>query len=382
MARQELAGRKAVLVCFRDKDLLETDEAVRELQLLTGTLRLNLVQTLVFSLHDINPATFVGEGKVLQLRALRDKEDVFLFIFERELLPVQQRNLETRLDARVIDRTGLILQIFAEHARSSEGKIQVELAELNYLLPRLTGQGVALSRLGGGLGTRGPGEMKLEVQRRRIKERIHRLNQKIKEIEKHRDLLRQGRRKKNFRFVSLLGYTNVGKSTLLNQLSARRNLLAADQLFSTLDPATRAVYLGDGRHCLMSDTVGLLHNLPHNLIAAFKATLEEALFSDLLLCLYDASSPALERQRRTTFEVIRMLGLEAKSYIEVFNKMDLVGPEDRNILQAAYPQAVFISSRQEEGLETLRNRIGQELFEFRSADCGVRSEKNEEDRAE
>ncbi|MCD6407762.1 GTPase HflX [bacterium] len=358
---QSFAGKRAILVCFKEKSLRETEENVKELELLTLTLRLKIIKKFIFPLNTIHPSTFIGKGKVTVLKEFIEKEKIFVMIFEKDLTPIQQRNLEEILKVRVIDRTGLILHIFGEHAKSKEGKIQVELAHLSYLLPRLTGYGISLSRLGGGLGTRGPGEMKLEVYRRRIKERIHKLKQKIKEIEKHRELIRSSRRRKNFPFVSLLGYTNVGKSSLLNKMSSAK-LYVADKLFSTLDPATRAVYLGDDKICLVSDTVGLLQNIPHHLIEAFKSTLEETTYADLILCVYDASSSNLEKQKATVLEVLEILGIENKPCLTVFNKIDLLSPEEINILKGKYPEGIFVSAITGEGIEELKNSIKEILY--------------------
>lgn len=360
--KEGLVGKKAVIVSFKKKNYYETNGSVQELELLALTLRLKIFKTFIVKADIINPATYIGKGKLQELKEFGEQNDISLFIFEEELSPVQQRNLENILNKEVIDRTGLILQIFAEHARSSEGKIQVELAQLNYLLPRLTGHGIFLSRLGGGLGTRGPGEMKLEVYRRRIKERIYHLNKKIQEIEKHREVLRSSRERKNYFVVSLLGYTNVGKSTLLNSLSSKKDIYSADYLFSTLDPTSRAVYLGDGKYCLMIDTVGLLHKLPHHLIAAFKATLEEAIFSNLLICMYDISSLYIERQIETTYEVRKLLKIEEKPYIEVFNKVDLISLEEKEFLKKRFPNGIFISASTGEGLQILKDKIKRILY--------------------
>ncbi len=355
-----LAGRAAGLAVPVAGEMKEAEASAEEMRSLARTAGVRILNTFLFRLHQINPATYVGEGKVQEFHRWCQEQEASLFLFGEDLSPVQQRNLEESLGCPVIDRTGLILEIFAQHAKTSEGKIQVELAQLNYALPRLTGQGVALSRIGGRLAVRGPGEMKLEVQRRRITQRLHHLTQKIKEIEKHRQVLRQGRWQKRYPVVSLLGYTNVGKSTLLNRLT-RSQVTVADQLFSTLDPTTRAVYLGENSFCLMTDTVGLLYHLPHHLIAAFKATLEEAVFADLLLCVYDASSLHLDRQRRTTAEVISMLDLGDKPSLEVFNKIDAIGPEEHSVLAGNYPQGIFISARSGEGLEELRQKIREQL---------------------
>ncbi len=367
-----LAGRSAVLVVPVDRKDEQAAYSAEEMVRLSHTAGIRVRETFSFRLHHIHPATYIGEGKVTELRNLSGKENISLFLFDTDLSPVQQRNLEQQLGCPVVDRTGLILEIFAQHARSSEGKIQVELAQLTYALPRLTGQGLALSRIGGRLAVRGPGEMKLEVQRRHITQRIHRLNEKIKEIEKHRQLLRQARKRKEYPVVALLGYTNVGKSTLLNRLS-KSQLLVADKLFSTLDPATRLVHLGQGSFCLVTDTVGLLNRLPHHLIAAFRATLEEVAFADLLLCLYDVSSLDIERQRKTTFEVISLLNLKTKPYLEVFNKIDAVKPEERDALASSYPSGLFLSAKTGEGIEILRQMLRENLASIQES---VTSETN------
>ncbi|MFN4227480.1 MAG: GTPase HflX [Candidatus Ratteibacteria bacterium] len=351
-------GKKGILVIIKDKPVYEVEEETEELTALSKTLGVQIIETFYVNLQHINPATYIGKGKLEEIKNFVQKNKVSLLIFEKDLSPVQQRNIEEFLNLRVIDRTELILYIFGEHAYSKEGKIQVELAQLNYLLPRLTGHGIALSRLGGGVGTRGPGEMKIEVYRRRIKNRIHLLKEKIKEIEKHREILRKSR--EVFPTASLLGYTNVGKSSLLNALSSS-NLYVADKLFSTLDPATRGVYLGDNKICLISDTVGLLKNIPHHLIEAFKSTLEEVKYSNIIICVYDISKPNLEKQKNTIIEVLKILEIENKPKIEVFNKIDLIPKEELEIIKSRYPEFIFVSAKTKEGIDELRKSI-KEIF--------------------
>ena len=358
---QGFAGRRTILVAFRGRMARETEEAAGELEFLGRTLRLVVVRTVFLNLRAIHPAWYVGKGQVGALKALAVEEKAGLVLFARDLSPVQHRNIGSELGVELLDRTGLILRIFAEHAKTHEGKVQVELAQLNYLLPRLTGQGVVLSRLGGGVGTRGPGEMKLEVQRRKIKERIHRLTLRIGDMEAHRRLLREGREKKGLPVVSLLGYTNAGKTTLLNRLSRKDDLFAADQLFSTLDPATRMIWLGEGRSCLVNDTVGLLHDLPHHLIAAFRATLDEAAYADVLLCVYDGSALSLERQRQTAADVMDMLGISRKPVVEVFTKLDMVSDVEQSLLRDRFPHAVHLSGKTGAGIEQLKERIREVL---------------------
>ncbi len=362
VSEHTFAGRKAILVGFRERREYETEESVKELEFLCTTLKLKVIKNFIYKPDLINPATYVGKGRLQEIKEYSDGAKPDFVIFGNELNPVQQRNVEDALKARVMDRTELILHIFGEHAKSKEGKIQVELAQLNYLLPRLTGYGISLSRIGGGLGTRGPGEMKLEVYRRRIKEKIHRLKKEMEDIERHREVIRGSRKRKNFPSVAVIGYTNVGKSSLINKMSSA-DLYVANKLFSTLDPATRAVYLGNNTICLMNDTVGLLHNIPHHMIEAFKSTLEEVRFSDLILCVYDGSAGILEKQRSTISEVLRILASEDKPRLDVYNKTDLLDPGDRNMLAGANPDGIMISARTGEGLPELKEIIRKRLHE-------------------
>jgi len=362
VAGQTFAGRKAIIVGFRERRDYETEESVRELEFLCKTLKLKLARNFIYKPDLIHPATYIGKGRLQEIKEYSDRETPNFVIFGNELNPVQQRNIEDFLKVRVIDRTELILHIFGEHAKSKEGKIQVELAQLHYLLPRLTGYGISLSRIGGGLGTRGPGEMKLEVYRRRIKEKIHRLKKEMEDIERHREIIRDSRKRKNFPSVTVIGYTNVGKSSLINRLSSSE-LYVANKLFSTLDPATRAVYLGDNKICLMNDTVGLLHNIPHHMIEAFKSTLEEVRFSDLILCVYDCSAIILEKQRNTISEVLKILSSEEKPRLDVYNKIDLLSPEDMNILRSKNPEGLFVSASTGEGLAELKESLRKTIYE-------------------
>lgn len=362
VAGQTFAGRKAIIVGFRERRDYETEESVRELEFLCKTLKLKLARNFIYKPDLIHPATYIGKGRLQEIKEYSDRETPNFVIFGNELNPVQQRNIEDFLKVRVIDRTELILHIFGEHAKSREGKIQVELAQLHYLLPRLTGYGISLSRIGGGLGTRGPGEMKLEVYRRRIKEKIHRLKKEMEDIERHREIIRDSRKRKNFPSVTVIGYTNVGKSSLINKLSSSE-LYVANKLFSTLDPATRAVYLGDNKICLMNDTVGLLHNIPHHMIEAFKSTLEEVRFSDLILCVYDCSAIILEKQRNTISEVLKILSSEEKPRLDVYNKIDLLSPEDMNILRSKNPEGLFVSASTGEGLAELKESLRKTIYE-------------------
>ena len=355
-----LAGKRTLIVAFDKKNYGETKDSVKEIEFLSKTLKLNTVKTIILKEGTIYPSTYIGKGKLFEIKKLIDENKISMIVFEKELSPIQQRNIENILNVSVIDRTLLILYIFADHAKTKEGKIQVELAQLSYILPRLTGHGIDLSRPGGGLGTRGPGEMKLEVYRRRIKERISKLKKQIKEIEKHRNLLRNSKKRKKYLSVSLVGYTNVGKSTLLNKLSSS-NLYVANKLFSTLDPATRLVYIGDNKYCLVSDTVGLLYNIPHHLIEAFKSTLEEIKYADLLLCIYDVSIN-IEKQKNTVYQVLKLLKVDEKPRIEVFNKIDLLEKEELNLMMMQNPENIFISSLTKDGFDILKERMLEVLY--------------------
>ena len=355
-------GKKAVLVVFKCKKEFETEEQTKELEFLSKTLRIKIIKTFVYKPDLVRSSLYIGKGRLEEIKEFIDTEGADFLIFGDELTPVQQRNIENFLKIRVIDRTELILHIFGEHAKSKEGKIQVELAQLSYILPRLTGYGISLSRIGGGIGIKGPGEMKLEIYRRRIKEKIHRLKKSIEGIERHREIIRKSRKRKNLPIVAVIGYTNVGKTSIINKMSSSE-LYVANKLFSTLDPATRGVYLRENKMCLMTDTVGLLHNIPHHMIEAFKSTLEEVSFADLILCVYDSSSPNMDRQYNTVIEVLKLLSCEDKPRIDVYNKLDLLQPEDLHILKNRYQETVFVSAHSGEGLDVLKKRIGEVLYE-------------------
>lgn len=280
-------------------------------------------------------ALYLGEGRADELHRLVHATDADLVIADDELTGVQARNLEDKVGVRVIDRTQLILDIFAQRATTKEGQLQVELAQLSYLLPRLLGQGTELSRLGGGIGTRGPGETKLEVDRRRIRKRIATLRREIDEVRAHRELKRSRRRATGMPVVALVGYTNAGKSTLLNALTGA-GVLAEDRLFATLDPVTRRRMLPDGMEVLFTDTVGFIRKLPHDLVAAFRATLEEAALADLILHVIDASHPQADEQRAVVYQVLSEIGAGEKPVIEVANKKDLLTPD--RLLVAGLPR--------------------------------------------
>jgi GTP-binding protein HflX len=305
-------------------------------------------------------ATFLGSGKVELLARAAAEADVDIVIFDNELSPAQLRELQKRLDRKVIDRTQLILDIFARRARTREGKLQVELAQLKYLLPRLVGAGAELSRLGGGIGTRGPGETKLESDRRRIRTRIHALQESIDEVRQRRSQLRDRRQKSAVPTVALVGYTNAGKTTLFNRLT-RSEAVASDALFVTLDPLVRRVRLPDRRELLLSDTVGFIDRLPHALVAAFRATLEEAADASLLLHVIDAAMPDRERHMAAVTRVLEEVGALEVPRIDVYNKCDRLTADERRRLSDADPSAVLISARTGEGCDGLVEAVAARL---------------------
>jgi GTPase len=299
-----------------------------------------------------DPATFLGSGKVESLRRACDEADVSLVVFDNELSPAQLRNLEAALECKVLDRTQLILDIFASRARTREGKLQVELAQLKYLLPRLVGANDALSRLGGGIGTRGPGETKLETDRRRIRHRISVLSQEIDVVRRRRSQLRERRHKAAVPTVALVGYTNAGKTTLFNLLTGD-DAVASNALFVTLDPLIRRVKLRDRRELLVSDTVGFIERLPHSLVAAFRATLEEVAAADLLLHVIDASSPDRERHMDAVRSVLSEVGAEKVPAVEVFNKCDRIDAVERQRIAGMYPGGLCVSALTGQGRDEL-----------------------------
>ena len=311
-----------------------------------------------------DPSTFLGAGKIATLAASAAETGVDVVMFDNELTPAQLRHIEEQVGRKIIDRTQLILDIFARRARTREGKLQVELAQLQYLLPRLAGAGTALSRLGGGIGTRGPGETKLETDRRRIRSRIHAVSEAIEQVRQRRGQLRERRQKASVPTVALVGYTNAGKTTLFNVLT-RAGAEASDALFVTLDPLIRQVKLPDNRELLVSDTVGFIDRLPHALVAAFRATLEEVAAADLILHVTDAAAADRDRQMTAVRQVLEEVGAIDVPLIEVYNKCDLLTPDERRRLQEQEPGALCISATRREGIaelvETLASRLALDV---------------------
>ncbi|HEX9123447.1 MAG TPA: GTPase HflX [Actinomycetota bacterium] len=323
-----------------------------ELAALADSAGAEPVARVVQTRSDPDPATFVGRGKLDEIHRVLHATGADAVILDDELTPGQLRNLEDRLGAKVVDRTALILDIFALHARSREGKAQVELAQLSYLLPRLRGWGEAMSRLGGGIGTRGPGETKLEVDRQHIKRRITKLKRDIKDLARTRDVKRARRERSGVPQIAIAGYTNAGKSTLMNALT-EAGVLVANQLFATLDPTTRRIELSNGRQAVLSDTVGFVSKLPHDLVEAFRSTLEEVTRADLVLHVADASSPEVTRQVEAVRSVLGEIGAGRIPEVLALNKVDLLSEVDRERVARRFPNAVQVSALAGEGLGAL-----------------------------
>jgi len=338
-------------------------DGLEELARLVETAGGEVLQTLRQKRSRPHPQTVVGEGKVQEIALSAQSVGASLIVFDRDLSPSQVRNLEIQIGIRVVDRTEVILDIFAQRAQSGAGKLQVELAQLEYMLPRLSGRGQAMSRLGGGIGTRGPGETKLETERRALQRRMARLQQEVNQLQAHRSRLRQQRQHHEVPSVAVVGYTNAGKSTLLNVLT-NAEVYTADQLFATLDPTTRRLVINDPisespLQLLLTDTVGFIHELPPSLMDAFRATLEEVTEADALLHVVDLSHPAWLSHIRSVMSILSDMPVTPGPALIVFNKIDQVNGENLAIAQEEFPQAVFISANERLGLETLRQRLAQ-----------------------
>lgn len=354
---------KALLVTvdFRKNETWTAEERSAELAELARSAGAKVAREEIVRRHEPAPACFIGTGKAEEIAAFCASEGMNIVIFNNDLSPTQQKNLQEIIKVKVLDRTQLILDIFAKRARSNEGKIQVELAQLLYLMPRLTGKGVTMSRPGGGIGTSGPGEQKLEVDRRRIRTRIFKLKKDLEDMHKRREMMRKKRERFSMPTIALMGYTNVGKSTLINALTGSE-VIVRDKLFATLDPTVRRFRMPDGREILFIDTVGFLNDLPHHLIEAFKATLEEVTEADLLLHIVDASHPKAVEQSDAVYKVLEEIKAKDKTIVTVLNKIDKV-PEPNVIerLKGHFMDAVAISALKKEGFDELIKRVKETL---------------------
>lgn len=356
MYENDIKQEVALLVSV-DTGEFDAEVSINELEELAHTAGAEVIGKVIQKKEAPEKATFVGVGKLAEIIAFIDANPVDLLIFDSELSPSQQRNLERLTKVRVIDRTMLILDIFAARARTSEGKLQVELAQLKYSLPRLAGQGIAMSRLGGGIGTRGPGETKLESDKRHIRRRIDKLQEELRALEKRRNQMRKRREKDGVQTVAIVGYTNAGKSTLMNALTDA-GVLAENKLFATLDPTSRGLTLPDGRQVMLIDTVGLIRRLPHKLVEAFKSTLEEAAEATVILNVCDASDEHSAEHLEVTRQLLNELGCEGKPIISVMNKCDLVGDI---YAMPTFSKTVMISALEKKGFDELLEAILKEL---------------------
>lgn len=363
-ASLQVMSERAILIGMewgRNDSLWTVDDSLEELKQLADTAGATIIKKFIQKRPKPDPAFFIGRGKVQELALYAQQENIDLCIFDDELSPAQQRNIESVMGIRILDRTALILDIFAQRARTNEGKLQVELAQLQYTLPRIMGKGLMLSRLGGGIGTRGPGETKLEVDRRRIRDRIAFIKDQIEKVKAVRSLHRSKRKKNNVFEVSLVGYTNAGKSTLLNTLT-NSDIYAKDQLFATLDPTTRQLTLPNKQEIIITDTVGFIQRLPHQLIAAFRSTLEVVTEADLLVHVIDVSHELYKEQAAAVHEVLKEIGAETKPVITVYNKIDKLPPDSKLADRLALEEdTVCISAAKKLNLEILQQMIESHL---------------------
>lgn len=353
---------RVILVGVSVQDGDDTPESMAELEELAKTAGAVTVGSVIQNREQIHPGTYIGKGKIEEVRQLLYETEADAIICDDELTPAQLRNLSQELDAKVMDRTLIILDIFAARASTSEGKIQVELAQLKYRQARLVGLRDSLSRLGGGIGTRGPGEKKLEMDRRLIKNRIAQLNRELAEVKRHREVTRSRRSRQGTPVAAIVGYTNAGKSTLLNTMTGAA-VLEEDKLFATLDPTTRVLELPSGQEILLTDTVGFIRKLPHHLIDAFRSTLEEAKYADIILHVVDASNPQAEKQMLVVYETLQNLGVTDKTIVTLFNKQDRVAQGSEILRDRKADKTLAISARSGTGLETLKELLEEILNE-------------------
>lgn len=352
---------KVILVGIQTDNGLDAEESLNELEELARTAGAETVLKVVQNRENPHPATYIGKGKIEEIRELIRSFDATGIICDDELSPTQLKNLEDELGSKVMDRTILILDIFAQRASTSEGKIQVELAQLKYRMTRLSGFGTSMSRLGGGIGTRGPGETKLETDKRRIRTRISQLKSDLKDVVRHREVTRAKRERNHMPVIAIVGYTNAGKSTLLNKLT-NAEVLSEDKLFATLDPTTRTLVLPSKEQVLMTDTVGFINKLPHHLIEAFKSTLEEAKYADLIVHVVDASNDNLYTHMRVVYETLDELGVVGKPIITLFNKCD-VEPEGVIHQDRRAGKVLVVSAKTGKNLDAFMEAIEDYLHE-------------------
>ncbi len=350
---------KVLLVSAAQKSqtIFEVEESLEELKSLVSTAGGVVVESVYQFRDSLNTATLVGKGKLQEIKEKIVSEEIDLVVFDNPLSPSQSRNIDEILDCKVIDRTQLILDIFALHAVAKEGKLQIELAQLEYILPRIMGSREDLSRLGAGIGTRGPGESKLEVTRRTIRKRIALLKERLKKTEQQRHQQRSRRVNKNTFIVSIVGYTNSGKTTLLRSLSKDMNIIPKDELFATLSPVSRKVYLGDGKQAVFNDTVGFIRKLPHTIIESFKATLEEISFSDLIISVIDGADESWKEKTSASETVLKNIGFDEIPRFNVINKIDLISDSELELLKATNADYSFVSAAKGIGLEELKEKI-------------------------
>ena len=352
---------RVILVGVSEQDGDDAEDSLAELAELVKTAGASVAGTLIQKRELIHPGTYVGTGKVAEIAELLEHTGATGIVCDDELSPAQLKNLETMLNTKVMDRTLIILDIFAARATTSEGKIQVELAQLKYRLSRLTGLGRSMSRLGGGIGTRGPGEKKLEIDRRLINDRIAQLNRELKEVVKHREIARAKRERNAVPVVAIVGYTNAGKSTLLNHLTDAE-VLEEDKLFATLDPTTRMLELEGHQQVLLTDTVGFIRKLPHHLIEAFKSTLEEAKYADYIIHVVDASHPQRDKQMYIVYETLDHLGVKNKKILTLFNKID-IRTDDDPLQDFRADHVLQISATENAGLDAVKDVLQEMLRE-------------------
>ncbi|MBP7303897.1 MAG: GTPase HflX [Fervidobacterium sp.] len=354
-------GKTAVLLSVQSDIGIEGFESINELEELCKTLDIIAVDKVIQRRNKPDPVFYFGIGKLEKVKEFCKVNNVDLLVVDDELTPIQQRNVEKFVEVRTVDRTQIILEIFSRHATTAEGKLQVEMAKLVYELPRLRGKGLQLSNQGGGIGTRGPGEKMLELDRRKIKNRIVHLRDELNKLKTNRENIRKSRTESGYYIVSITGYTNAGKSTLLSALSGEKNIIISERLFATLNPTTRRVVLPGGRVVLFSDTVGFIKKLPHTLIEAFHSTLEEILYSDIIVILVDVSDPFYKDKISASYNVLEEIGVVDKEIMIVFNKIDLVPDEYLETVRMEYPDATFISAKSGIGLSNFLNRIVQHI---------------------